>query len=309
MNTIPEQLQPASWRGIGFPFTGTRDFGFQQEQAQHRFIFRDQQLIESLGRQNPTFRYTIPFREGVQRPPWRNLFTKVYPLFIDACQDRSAGELVDPIHGTFRAKCVSLSESLSVEGKDGVDVTVEFVFAPEDGDSTDVKFAQVARTLEGLATSAVVFGAAVGEVSEAERKKVASLNKPAERADVSIDQTVRQATGFVQSTKRKTRAKLAEANSKMEVTRREIEEAKDPELELLRREASRTSKAAKDLATTLGDPLTPFEIILITAAIGRIAFAVAKGITVDVLLEMNPELEDVFFIPAGAKVKVPKKGG
>lgn len=305
---IIAQLQDASWRGIKFPFTGTRDFGFQQDQAQHRFIFRDQQLIESLGRQNPTFRYTIPFRENVRRPPWGNLFTRVYPDFLEACLDRSAGELVDPIHGTIRAKCVSLQESLSVEGKDGVDVVAEFVFSPEQGDTEEQQFAQVPRTLEGLGLSAVVLGENLGNISDEAKAQIASLNKPAERADQSLSNTVRQATGFVQQTKTRTRAQIHEAGTQMEITRREIEEARDPELELLRRDTSRTALAARRLSETVGDPTTPYEIHRTTEAIGRIAFATSKGLTIDVLLDFNPSLADVFLIPPGFKVKVPKSG-
>lgn len=309
MTTIAEQLQPASWRGISFPFTGARDFGFQQEQASHRFIFRDQQLIESLGRQNPTFRYSIPFREGVRRPPWESLFTVVYPQFLDACQDRSAGELVDPVHGTFRVKCMSLRETLTTDATDGVDVTAEFVFAPEDGDSDPVQFAQLARTLDGLADSGVIFGAAVGNISDEQRKLVDSLNQQSERPEKSLAGIVRQAAGFVQQAKNRTRAQLNKASADMEVTRSEIEQAKDPELEPLRRDASRFSLASKNLAETAGDPTTPQETVETTAEIGRVAFAVSKDVTLDVLLEHNPELEDVFLIPPKTKIKIPKNRG
>lgn len=309
MITIAEQLQPASWRGIQFPFTGARDFGFQQEQANHRFLFRDQQLIESLGRQNPTFRYTIPFREGVRRPPWENLFTKVYPEFLDACQDRSAGDLVDPVHGTFRAKCMSVRETLTTDATDGVDVVVEFVYAPEDGDSEPAQFAQLARTLDGLVDTGVIFGAAVGEISDAQRELIDSINQQSERPEKSVLGTAREAAGFVQQTKNKTRAQLNKASADMEVTRREIEQAKDPELEPLRRDASRFSLASKNLAKTAGDPTTPQEIVETTVTLGRVALAVVYGVTVDVLLALNPSLEDMLQVPAGTKIKLPKDRG
>lgn len=307
--TVAEQLQPASWREISFPFTGARDFGFQQAQANHRFIFRDQELIESLGRQNPTFRYTIPFREGVRKPPWQNLFVEVYPRFLEACVDRSAGDLVDPVHGTFRAKCMSLRETLTTDATDGVDVVAEFVYAPAEGDTDPVQFAQLAKTLDGLAGTGVVFGAAVGDISDEQRELVDSLNQPSERPEKSITGIARQGAGFVQQTKNRTRAQLNKVSSDMEVTRSEIEQAKDPELEPLRRDASRFTLASKNLAETAGDPTTPTETVETTIAIGRIAFAVSKDVTLDVLLELNPQLEDVFIIPPKAKIKLPQNRG
>jgi hypothetical protein len=307
--TILSQLRNASWRGVEFPFTGSRDFSFQQEQAQHRFIFRDQQLIESLGRQNPTFRYTIPFRENIRRPPWRNLFTVVYPQFLEACIDRTAGVLIDPVHGETRAKCVSLSESLSTGATDGVEVVAEFVFAPESPDDSTTQFANIAKPLEGAAASAVEFGAAVGALSDAERAKVASLNQPSSRADVSVLNAARAAVGFVQRTKTQTRAQLQEASAQMEVTRKEIEEAKDPELEPLRRDASRNALASKRLAQSAGEPVIPFTTIRPLEEIGRMAFAVKHGVSIDRLLEFNPFLADLILIPAGTRVKVPRTDG
>lgn len=309
MTTIAEQLQPASWRGVKFPFTGARDFGFQQEQANHRFIFRDEQLIESIGRQNPTFRYPIPFRDGVRRPPWKNLFTEVYPRFLDACTDRSAGELIDPVHGTFRAKCMSLRETLTTDATDGVEVVAEFVFAPEAGDSDPVQFAQLARTLDGLADTGVVFGAAVGNISEEQRQLVDSINQQSERPETSVFGVARQASSLVQQTKNRTRAQLNRVSADMEVTRSEIEKAKDPELEPLRRDASRFSLASRNLAKTAGDPRTPFDTIRTTAEIGRIAFAVSVGVPLGVLLDLNPSLEEVLMIPEKTTIKLPKSRG
>lgn len=305
--TVFDQLQDLAWRGIYVPLTGKRPYGFQHSQAKHKFIFRNEQLIESLGAQNPTLRYTIPFRENIQRPPWSNLFTRVYPDFLEACRDGSAGDLQDPVHGIIRAKCVSVEETLDVEKKDGVDVDVTFIYAPEEGDE-GIRFGQIADTIQGLAVQAVRFGAAVGELSDEARKQFTDLNKEGERADQSIANTVRQATGFVQQTKQKTRAKLYDAGTRMEVTRREIEEARDPELEPLRRDASRTTLAARRLAQTAGDPTTPWEVVKTHEAIGRLAFATAHGLTIDVLLDHNPSLADMFLIPPGTPVKVPKGG-
>lgn len=154
MTDILKQLGRASWREIEFPVAG-RDYGFRHEQARHKYIFRDNALIESLGRENPTYSYTIPFREDIARGPYRSLFVDVYPQFLEACLDRDQGVLEDPVHGAVPAKCVSLREVVDVNRRDGVDVEVEFVFAPSDFTATDLG-AQI-QTLEGARASAGAF--------------------------------------------------------------------------------------------------------------------------------------------------------
>jgi prophage DNA circulation protein len=303
---ILPQLPEASWRDIEFPFTGTRDFGFQQEQAQHRYIFRDQQLIESLGRQNPTFRFNIPFRERVRRG-FSALFVGVYPRFLEACQDRSAGILVDPIHGAVRCKCVSFAEALDVNRKDGVDVLVDFVFAPETGDDVPSQFAQLVSSLQGAVQSAVEFGANLGEISEEQQEVLAQVNREAERGRVSIFNAVRVFTGSVIQNRNRVRASLQDASSQMNATRDEIEEARDPQLEPLRRDSSRLALSSKRLAQTAGRPTTPFRVVRTVGEIGRIAFATANQITVDVLVELNEQLANMRTIPAGTRVRVPRR--
>jgi len=306
MTDVLKQLPEASWRGIKFPFTGTRDFGFAQDQAQHRYIFRDQQLIESLGRQNPTFRYQIPFRENVGRG-FSALFVGVYPQFLAACLDRSAGPLVDPIHGERRCKCVSFAETLDVSKKDGVDVLVEFVYSPEIADEEPQGFATLPKSIQGAAEQVVQIGANIGELSEEQAAIAAQLNVPAERARVNIFQAARVFTGTVTRSRNQVRANLNNASREMEATRDEIEQAKDLSLEPLRRDASRLSLASRELAKSAGAPPTPFQVVRTAAEIGRLAFATAHQITVDALLEMNPHLADVFRIPAGSTVRVPRR--
>lgn len=308
MTDVLQQLQNASWRGIEFAFTGTRDYGFQHEQASHRYIFRDEQLIESLGRQNPTFRYNIPFREGVRRG-FANLFTVVYPRFLEACLDRSAGILVDPLHGAVRCKCVAFAEALNVEKRDGVDVLVDFVFSPETADDVSSRFSQLAGSIQGAIQSSVEFGANLGGISQEQQAVLAEVNREAERAQVSIFNAARVFTGAATQTKSRVRANLLEASSQMDAVRSELEEARDPQLEELRRDSSRLALSSKRLAETAAQPSTPFEIIRTTADIGRIAFATAHQITVDALIELNEGLVNTLVIPAGTRVRVPRRDG
>lgn len=310
MPTILQQLENASWRGVAFPFTGTRDFGFSQEQAQHRFLLRDEQLIESIGRQNPTFRYQLPLYEGIRQFGWQNLFTVVYPKFLAACLDRSAGELIDPVHGQIRAKCMSLAESLSVERQDGVSVVAEFVYAPDE-DETDANVSNlstIASTLEGLQASAVQFGAAVNNLTDEQKAQIAAWRQDSTRGEISILNAGRAAATTAQQYKSRTQAEIAYATTQMEQTRADLEQAQDPELEKLRRDISRMNLAGNRLAETTVAPVSPHVVVRAANDIGRIAFAVQNGVSVDQLIEFNGWLVDAQFIPAGTRVYLPKRG-
>ncbi|HEY3494747.1 MAG TPA: DNA circularization N-terminal domain-containing protein [Polyangiaceae bacterium] len=303
--TILQQLTDASWRGIKFPFS-EREVGFLQEQAQHRFIFRDQQLIESIGRQNPTFRFRCPFFEGVRQQGWLNLFTSVYPSFFTACLDRSAGELVDPVHGTIRAKLASLSETLSGTRQDGVEVSADFIFAPEDTEETlPSQFYLIAGSLQGLQASAVVFGAAVNDLTDEQRKQIAAWNQDSTRGELNILQAGRAVLGSVQQYKDRTRAEIANATYQMEQARAELEQTVDPEFEPLRRDIGRMALAGKNLVAVESD--RPFRKVHVSNNIGRLAFATSNQVQIEVLLAMNPWLVDLATIPAGSKVNLPRK--
>ncbi len=319
MSATFDRLSDASWRGIKFPFTGTRDFGFGQEQQGHRYIFRDQQLIESIGRNNPTFRYTIPFREYVRRG-WSGLFVEVYPRFLEACLDRSAGELVDPIHGLTRAKCVSFAESLEVTKDDGVDVLAEFVYAPENEDDKPSDFANVAKTLNGAALAAVNFGAALGAPSRFESERIAALseqdrqaernyNEPAKRATVNILQAARAAADSASSVRDRTQAQLQDATIQLQETRAAVANASDPQLEVVRRDASRLELAARQLSQTVARSSRPSRQVRIMQDTGRMALAVLHGVQVDELLHHNPHLANVTIVPAGAVIRLPRRDG
>ncbi len=309
MTDVLKQLRPASFRGIGFPASGVRDYGFSQDQAQHRFIFRDEQLIESLGRQNPTYRFTIPFREDIAIGPWRNLFTEVYPKFLAACQDRSAGILVDPIHGSVRVKCASFSEVLDATKRDGVDVSVDFVFSPESADDVSSQFQFVASSIQGAVEQANRFDSDALTLSPEARATIAALQRESPTARTDIFTAVRSVSDQVNASRNKVSAQLQDAAYKMERTRESLDEARNPQVAPLRRDAARLELAAKKLDESVRRPPRPFRRFVNTERMGRMAFATRYQMSVDDLLTFNPELADIFIIPAGYTVNIPRRDG
>lgn len=136
---VLQTLSKLSWRGIVVPsFKGS--FGFSQESAEQKYVFRDEALIQSLGKKNNTFRYTIPFREGIiysAGVPYNqkgDIFSKTFKDFKAACENRDVGNLQDPIVGLIPAKVAQFSYDYSANMLDGVDVEVEFIHCPDVAD-------------------------------------------------------------------------------------------------------------------------------------------------------------------------------
>lgn len=297
-----KDLIGASWREIAFPVTDKRDFGFQQADAKHRFIFRDQQLIESLGRENPTYRYVIPFREGIAKGPWRNLFTVVYPQFKSACLDRTKGILEDPIDGAVQCKCVSFSETLDVNKKDGVDVAVEFIAAP---DQTDVA-GPVASNLALLPTAtaqAGFFDQQFAQLDQATKDRIASLNDGPPPVLLDPFDEVNSITNQLDANKNKIDANLSNAAFRAQRTSDSIDKVKNPKLATTARRAREVQAAATNLQNSVTGPAHPYETVTTTIDIGIAALAGAYKMPLRDFLNLNASLRGLIMVPRGTVVR------
>jgi hypothetical protein len=128
---IFKQLPIASYDGIQFPIS-SYSWGFAQSQAQYKFIFKDQQFLQPLGRENKTFRFSIPFYEDITEVV-DNLYTEVFPQFLAACEDGEPKILNTPDFGEYRVMCIRFEPSYDPTKRAGVSVDVEFIEAPEFG--------------------------------------------------------------------------------------------------------------------------------------------------------------------------------
>lgn len=305
MTDILIQLQPASWREIEFPISA-REFGFGQEQARHRFIFKDDQLIESLGRDNPTYRYTIPFREDIAVAPWvgRHLFTQVYPEFLEACQDRARGVLTDPVHGSKPAKCVSLREILDVNRRDGIEVEVEFIRAPAEDDFEDNLGTQI-RTLQGAADAARTFDSAAAAISAADQERLRRLRlQPPEPTVNPLDAISAVGNQFeVQGDK--VSAALGDAAFRAEKSVATLDRLHNPNFAPARRNARRLQAALLDLEDRT-DPTGTKPLRKVTNTVDRTvsSLAAALGLPVQELIRLNPHLARSPLVKANTEIRV-----
>lgn len=296
-------LPNPTWRGIMFPWTGQRDHGFSHDSEKHRYLFRDQQLIESLGRQNPFFRYKIPFFDTV-RPPEesRPLFREVYPEFYAACLDRSPGELVDPIHGAIQCKLVALQETADIAHLSGVYVTAEFVAAPDEPDDSTSNFQNIARSLPRLEQQARQLDSEIRDLTPSQMEYVRAFRQQSSRGDLNIISAIRATVSSVSRARDQLYGMLAGAANQLEYVRSDIENALDPQLEVLRRDAGRLALGALDASRQQGNT----RIVTVEQPIGRVAFAAKYGIDLDELIAWNPILSSLITIPKGTQIRVPR---
>lgn len=132
MTDLFKLLPPLYWRNIGpLPITSRR-VSFEQDIVRHKYMYRDDEQIESVGRKNWTFEYTLGFYEGIRpgKHGYEKVFTQLMPQFIDACRDRSEGDLQDPILGTYQARCEAVDIVTDVNRRDGESVQVRFIYSP-----------------------------------------------------------------------------------------------------------------------------------------------------------------------------------
>ncbi len=298
MTDVLKQLRVASFRGIIFPIVA-RTFGFQQAQTEHRFIFKDDQLIEALGRQNPTFRYTIPFREDIFASPWNgaNLFTRVYPLFLEACRDRSNGDLRDPIHGQQQVKCSSLQETIDVNRRDGVDVDVDFIFSPNQ-DAVASSLGSEITTIEGSKALARDFDADVATIDFPPQE-------PAPQATLDPFTLITSVANQLETNGNKIQAALSDVGFRAERAIDSIDRLKDPKLSPTRQTGRRLIAAQRRAQETFGaaGPRRVLRVHTVQGNIGVIALAGNLGNKPQEFLAINPGLARSPQVKKGKQVR------
>lgn len=294
MTNVLSQLQRASWRGLQFPITA-RDYGFQQEQQATSFIFRDEALIESLGKKNPTYRYTIPFREDIARGPWVNMFTVQYPKFLAACEDRTRDVLIDPVHGRKPAKCVSLRETLSTQRVDGIDVEVEFIHAPPEQPEQAV---YVPKTIQGATGMAGALDKAVAKINR-------DRQLPPPDPKISVLDAISAVTGQVSAIGNKVTATFADAAFRVEKSRDMLESLKSASVAPALLQAKRLEVAILDLEAK-NDPTgtKPLGRLTTTVDYTVAALSMKLGMAIQDLIRLNPFLSRTPLVKAGTDLRV-----
>lgn len=280
MPDLLRDLPRLSWRGIEVPMRHATA-RFASGEAEHRYIYRDKQLIEATGLENWVFSYTIPFREGVAKGPYKKLFLTTFTRFLEACRDRTSGPLVDPVLGPMQAKCTNWSHEIDVNLRDGVDATLDFKYAPEDDDEGELWTA--AENLKSASTEAGALDKAVNLafIGAQEASPEPTLD-PFLLAESLERMAEFQAGKFA--------AAMANATAKIDKTIEAIDRLQDPAAWPVRASALRLKNAAVLLAMKTGSPGRTIAQITTGAWTTISALAGQFGMTVSAFLAINPLL-------------------
>lgn len=236
---IYENLPKTSFNGIEFPIE-KRSFEFNTDTVTHRLIFRDEELIETIGRKNPTFTYDIPFVEGIKF--YNNLFTITYPKFLVECKKRERGLLIDPIHGQVYVKCMSISETSDLEMRSGVRVSVSFVKAPNEDE------------LAANTENQVSLGAAADQIRAfGEDPTVVQIEQQSagQYAEQDFFSAIAGVFDQIDVAQNKVLANIDSVFDKIDRVDKSIEKAKDPKLNRIQVRAKRLKSTLLRIPSTL----------------------------------------------------------
>lgn len=290
MTDVLKRLPRFTWRGITVPLTSCKG-SFEQDDVIHKFEFRDKELLESQGVKNWRFSYTIPFREDLVKGPYKNLFLRVLADFVLACRDRTPGLLYDPVLGSFRAKVANFSLETDVNKRDGSDVSVDFIEAPEIGEIDG--FVAVHDQLDKV--DARTIDDAVKRVDWKQ------LTPPDATVDVldAIDGLGRQ----LEASGNRYAAALDSYTFKLQKIETTLDRLADPNTWQLR-QAVRRARADALVQSLTGNPDGKGKLRRKTVNGGPIA-SVAQGVgmTVQGFLALNQELCRLPLVPQGTEVR------
>lgn len=131
-------LQECSFRDISFPVTAIVE-SFSHDLPQHKAVDRDGAFVENTGRNPFVFTVTIPFIAQTlargKNESWDDLYPGRFEQLRTACLDRTTGDFVHPLYGTFKVKASDWKSSLNADERGGQTVEVTFIETRDDAET------------------------------------------------------------------------------------------------------------------------------------------------------------------------------
>lgn len=299
MTDVLKLLPPFRWRGVQYPVLSRR-VSFGHEGASSRIQYRDNEFIEQLGAHSLTFRYVVAMRQdiAIKTDVYKNLFTEGLPKLFRDMRDRTRAILDDPVHGSFACVPQMYDEELAVAMRDGADVSIEFTHSP---DIAAALAESPNPTLQAVATDGKTLDA---EVSRVDWKQEAS-------PEPTMD-PINAITGVgaqVQAQGNKVVAAMHDFAFKCEKLEEQAKRLENPDGFHVQQAARRNRAAALELAKRAKDPQR--RIVAVTNRYQRTLTSVASevGMTAVELIELNPGIQRLPFVPPNLAVRVYKTDG
>jgi hypothetical protein len=297
LSALPE----FEWRGVKYPITSAR-YSFRHDDAEHKLSFGEVTLREKLGPQAPTFVYTLPMRQGVAIGDYDpDLFKQVPKLEAD-CWDRVPGDLVDPIYGKWTCTPTEYSSEINPRtGRDGIDVQVGFVWAPNLDD--DVRSTGGVQGIAGLRSDA---GALDAEVEALSRK----YDVPSPEPTINPLDAASAIAGQLDRNYEKISAQLSDFTRRVEKTERWttqlIRDTRDPDAFGANRQARKVRASAERTKKEIADLTADIVQITVEQTKNVLTIAAEAGMTFKELASLNSAIAATPSVPAGTVIQVYK---
>jgi hypothetical protein len=291
MSDVFKDAQIAQFRSVQFPIASW-EATFSHDTVEHGLQYRDNKLIEITGGKNLTFNYTIPFRADIAKGPYPNLFRVSFPLFWQVFQDKSRGELVDPIFGVRQGVPGQITFTADPNRRDGIDAQVSFIEQPDLAEEGEV---------DTVPTPASVTSDARRLDDEVEAIDWEQEEPPEATADplsaiAGAGAQINQSAGRVA-------AQLHNTAARCEKVEDQAEELEDPETTAqVIRGARRVNVSSRRLADRAQNPGRTIRKIETNAWRSHTELAREFGMTVEELLDINPDLALTPSVPPGTEV-------
>jgi hypothetical protein len=241
-----------------------------------------------------------PVPQDIAVGEFRDLFLRQLDAFIDACRDKSAGELYDPARGKIRAKCISFESVLDAQNRGGETVHVDFVDAPELG-----KVVERVSPLAALAGAQYQASRLDGKIEKA--KPVPNEDPPAPFINPlrQINGLARQGLAF----QGRLAARIDDVSASLEELEDTRKKASDPEQIEINR-ASRNLRATLQRSKIIQDPARVLIDLHVSGSKTLVTVASQAGLSVAELLQLNPTLNlRSLTVPSGTRLKAYKRVG
>ncbi len=292
MTDVLKLLPPFEWRGRKYPVVA-RTVSFAHESVQHKLQYRDGEIVEQTGARNPTFSYSIPMREDIARGPYKHLFTEGLPVLFRDMRLRESGPLVDQVYGPFVCVPTSFTDDADPNKRDGVDVKVEFILAPEVGEDQQLQ----PSTIQDVAGEANALDADLKEADWHQEEPPEGTTDIFSAINGLAFQGIRardKISGLFND--------VAFRLEKIETT---VDRVTDPRNWTIRQDARRLRDAVTRIASFSEDPAQQRVRVVVPQNMPIAAAAALAKLTVEQLLALNPQLATSPTVPAGTKLRVP----
>lgn len=297
MTDVLKLLPPFRWRGIAYPVLA-RNVSFSHDGAPTRIQYRDGEFIEQLGARSPTFSYTLALREDIAIKDYRNLFTEGLPVLFRDMLDKTRAILDDPVYGSFSCVPQSFDDDTDLQKRDGTDIRVIFTRSVDIASA----FAEEQQpTIQGLVTDA---GQLDAELTRIDWGQEAS-------PEPSMD-ALNAISGFgaqIEGNANKGVAALHATAFKLEKIEEQAARLKSPDGFQIQRAARRNRAAATALAKRARDPQRQVVTVIGHYQKTISGIAAEAGMTVNELLDLNPDLARLPAVPPNIPVRVYRADG